>query len=313
MSAEQPARTVGGVLAERVAADPEHTFLVCDDERLSYRQLLELSTPLAKGLIAAGVSRGSHVALLIPNGTVIAQWLVALLRVGAVAIPISTTSTVAELRTILDNSDSELLISIDSYRGRSFADAVAEAISLEATPVLGRTLVLGRDTLPAEAISDELLAAVEADVCPADGAVIVHTSGSTSAPKGVVHTHGALIDHLRVLNEIRHYDSTDVLFSNSPFFWIGGFAYTFLGTLIAGATLVSSAAGDPADVLDLIERERPNRCNGYASSSCRTSRRAPELRWAGFLLPAQRKPLSDHAGRGAPRRSAVACRHARDN
>ena len=56
-----------------------------------------------------------------------------------------------------------------------------------------------------------------------------------SEPKGVIHTHGALIRHLDNLNQIRRYTPGEVLFSNSPFFWIGGFAYALLGTLVAGA------------------------------------------------------------------------------
>ena len=96
--------------------------------------------------------------------------------------------------------------------------------------------------------------------------VVVHTSGSTSEPKGVVHTHGALIRHLDNLNQLRRYTSDEVLFSNSPFFWIGGFAYALLGTLVAGATLVCSNSPDAAGVLDVLERERPTMVNGFAAT-----------------------------------------------
>ena len=58
------------------------------------------------------------------------------------------------------------------------------------------------------------------DRAAADRLVIVHTSGSTSAPKGVIHQHGPLLEHLAVLNGLRRYDETEVLFSNSPFFWL---------------------------------------------------------------------------------------------
>jgi acyl-CoA synthetase (AMP-forming)/AMP-acid ligase II len=95
---------------------------------------------------------------------------------------------------------------------------------------------------------------------------VVHTSGSSSAPKGVVHLHGPLIRHLDNLNQIRRYSAGEVLFSNSPFFWIGGFAYALLGTLVAGAQLVCSNATDASGVLDVIERARPTMVNGFAQS-----------------------------------------------
>jgi acyl-CoA synthetase (AMP-forming)/AMP-acid ligase II len=118
----------------------------------------------------------------------------------------------------------------------------------------------------ADRVEEDVLAAIERDVAPADPMVVVHTSGSTSEPKGVVHTHGALIRHQDNLNEIRRYARDEILFSNSPWFWIGGFAYALLGTLVAGARLVCSNAPDAAGVLDVLERERPTMVNGFAQS-----------------------------------------------
>ena len=74
-----------------------------------------------------------------------------------------------------------------------------------------------------------------------------------------------MIRHQDNLNQIRRYTTDEVLFSNSPFFWIGGYAYCMLGTLVAGARLICSNATSPADVLDLLERERPTMVNGFAA------------------------------------------------
>ena len=82
----------------------------------------------------------------------------------------------------------------------------------------------------------------------------------------MVHAHGPLIRHLDNLNAIRRYGRDEMLFSNSPWFWIGGFAYALLGTLVAGARLVCSNAPDAAGVLDVLERERPTLVNGFAQS-----------------------------------------------
>ncbi|GAB2851211.1 long-chain fatty acid--CoA ligase [Actinocorallia aurea] len=284
-------RTLGGVLHRQAAERGDAVLLVCDDERLTYAEALEHSTRLAGALVAAGAGRGSHVALLMPNGKGFAVAALAAARIGAVLVPLSTMSTAGELRDLLDRADAEYLLAFPGHRSASFVDLLGEAVGLDPcrpppllsplAPTLRRVFFAGQHErgLPdgtdpgwtlagplREGADAALLAAVEADVDPSDDLVIVHTSGSTSAPKGVVHTHGGLLDHLRVLNRMRRYGPGEILFSNSPFFWIGGYAYTLLGTLLGGATLVCSRAAEPARVLDVIERERPTMVNGYASS-----------------------------------------------
>lgn len=269
MSATAGDRTVGALLRRRATEDPDAVFLVCDDERLTYGDLWSRSGERARALLGAGVGHGTHVGLLLPNGAEFAVAAVAVMRIGAVAIPMSTLSSVAELRTLVDSSNTRFLLAARTVRSRRFDELLDEALgpvpSLHA-PGLQR-IYFADDDLDGRPVSPEILEAVEQRVRPADPVVIVHTSGSTNAPKGVVHAHGALLDHLDVLNELRALGPGEILFSNSPFFWIGGFAYTFLGTLAAGATVLCSAEADPAKVLDLMERERPTMCNGYASSA----------------------------------------------
>lgn len=83
--------------------------------------------------------------------------------------------------------------------------------------------------------------------------------------------------HQRSLNEIRDLTEQDRLFCNSPFFWIGGFAFALTATLVAGSTLICSNATDPGETLDLLEAEKPTITNGFAAG-CRGARPASELR-----------------------------------
>ena len=152
---------------------------------------------------------------------------------------------------------------------------------------------------------------MEDDVDGSDPLVIVYTSGSTGAPKGVVHTHASLLEHQMDLNEIRGLTAGRRLFSNSPFFWIGGFAFSLLGTLLAGATLVCSNATDAGETLDLLERERPTMVNGFAPAVAHLARGSDRSRARDLSLDPARQPLADHAGRRATRRSRTAAQHAR--
>jgi acyl-CoA synthetase (AMP-forming)/AMP-acid ligase II len=268
--------TVPGLLRERASRRGDHPLLICDDDIVTYADTLIRSADIAKGLLAWGAGPGTHVGLLYPNGSDFVVGCLAAARIGAISIPLSTFSSSVELRTLLRSADIEVLLAAPSFRGRDYVAALAdvvpaverrssEAIFAPSIPAL-RRVVFDARALAGSAVNDDAFLAAEVIVAPSDRLVIVHTSGSTSEPKGVIHQHGPLIRHLANLNALRRYTENEVLFSNSPFFWIGGFAYGLLGTLLAGATLVCSNATNAAATLDLLERVRPTMVNGFAAS-----------------------------------------------
>ena len=283
--------TLPRLLEQRARELGDAPFIVVDDERLSYREAEQSSRVLARGLIASGAGKGTHVGLLYPNGAGYVVACLAAIRIGAVAVPLSTFSKPRELAELVRNADIDVLLSTQAYRNHDYPETLRAAFAELDTAGPGPLWSTSAPTLrrihfdpsppgvhsdwtyralqcAAEAVPDSVLDAIldgmEADVAPSDRMVVIHTSGSTNAPKGVVHTHGALIRHIDNLNTHRRFDRTEILFSNSPWFWIGGFAYTLLGTLIAGARLVCSNAQHASQVLDVIERERPTMVNGFA-------------------------------------------------
>jgi len=281
--------TVPTLLRARVASHGASVLLVCDDDVLTYAAAERRSAALALGLLAVGAGKGTHVGILHPNGSAfVVAWLAAA-RIGAVAVPLSTFSTTAELRVLLRNADVALLLAASSYRSHDYVAALRGAVPeldlgvpppllAESMPVLRRIAFVdpGEGVDPAwsarwleelgASVDPGVLEAAEAAISPGDRLTIVHTSGSTGDPKGVVHTHGALVRHLDNLNQVRRYTPDEVLFSNSPFFWIGGLAYSLLGTLVAGGRLVCSNSPHAAGILDVLERERPTLVNGFAQS-----------------------------------------------
>ncbi|OBK80384.1 class I adenylate-forming enzyme family protein [Mycobacterium sp. 1164985.4] len=261
-----PDRTVGAVLRTQARARGDHPLLICDTNRLSYAEAERRSARLARGLIMLGAGKGTHVGVLYPNGSAFVVAMLAVARIGAVVIPISTMATAPEMREQLAHADVEILLTAGSYRNHDYRQRLADVDGL---PLLRHILIDTEAAGPADA---GLLAALEDDVEPCDEVAIIYTSGSTSAPKGVVHTHAALLDHQVVLNEIRGLTAEVKLFSNSPFFWIGGFAYSVLATLLAGATLLCSNAVDPGVTLDLLEAEKPTMTNGFVAGIAHLAR-----------------------------------------
>jgi acyl-CoA synthetase (AMP-forming)/AMP-acid ligase II len=276
-------------LDARAGGRGSHPLLICDDQTLTYADAAERSAALSRGFLAAGLAHGSRVALLYPNGPEFVVASLAAARIGAVTVPISTFSTAAEVRTLLRNADVDTLLTAAGYRRHDYALVLSEAVpefDPRGLPPLFSPTVPTLRRLAFESpggavdtgwtvesmleagsgIGPDIVRASQDRVHPSDRLAIVHTSGSTSEPKGVVHTHGSLVGHLHVLNRLRRYDSDEILFSNSPFFWIGGYAYALLGTLEAGGTLVCSNSAAPSIVLDVIEQSRPTMVNGFAQS-----------------------------------------------
>ena len=268
--------TVAEVLRHQAQLRADHPLLVCDDHRLSYGEADRRSAELARGLIALGAGKGTHVGLLYPNGPDFVLGMLAAARIGAVVVPFSTFATTRELSEQLVHGDVSILLSAASFRSHNYVHRltqILEGVAFDsddplfctAAPLL-RHIIIG-SALPdrADTVDTALLRAMEEDVDGSDVLTIVYTSGSTSVPKGVVHTHAALLGHQRSLNAIRGLSSHDRLFCNSPFFWIGGLAFGLLATLVAGSTLVCSNASDAGAVLDLIEAEKPTVTNGFVA------------------------------------------------
>ncbi|TAL03598.1 MAG: long-chain fatty acid--CoA ligase [Rhodospirillaceae bacterium] len=271
----------------------ERALVADDGARLTYAEVDARSRRLARGLLAAGATKGSHVAVLFPNGADFLVNMLAVTRIGAVVVPLSTLSTADELRWLLTNSDTAFLLATPEFRSHRYGEMLQTAFpeldfsrpppmcSLTA-PWLRRIWFTG--PIPkgydagwsvaaleatASTIDDTYLEAVEARVSPGDRLVIIHTSGSTSAPKGVIHAHASLIRHLDNINQVRRFTPDDVLFTTAPWFWVAGFAYSMLGTVVAGGRVVCSNTTSPTDTLDLLEREQPTMTSGYAPTVAR--------------------------------------------
>lgn len=258
-----------------------HELCVFDDERLTYGQAHERSALLARQLLAAGAGKGTRIGMIFPNSPeFIITWL-AIVRIGAVAVPMSTLATGPELVTIIRHADVQLVITIDGYLNHDYPAALETAIEGLATaarpfrltqvPYLREIWVWGTtcpewaapvDLSAASIVPNDLLAAIEAQVSPADVVSIIYTSGSTAAPKGVIHTHSSFMLQAAKLAASFPYRDDDRVFTPLPFFWVGGLTFVVLNSMHTGSALLGSGKSGSA-LLEFLERERVTYLTGW--------------------------------------------------
>jgi acyl-CoA synthetase (AMP-forming)/AMP-acid ligase II len=262
----------------------DHEAQVSSAGRMTFRELERRSALYARGLLAQGLGKGSRIALLMPNGPEFTVAFMAAARIGALVAPLSTLYQAPELSWVLNHADIQMLLVSDrylrhDYLGRleqalpSLAGQSAGELVLPEAPYLRSILVWGecdRDWAApgpaalAEAaaakpgMDDAFLAAVEANVVPADLLCIIHTSGSTAEPKGVVHSHGPMIRHsYQKAHLFWALGEGDRIISTRPFFWIAGLTASLFHSLLTGCCLIAPDDGGSAEaVVKLIETER---------------------------------------------------------
>jgi acyl-CoA synthetase (AMP-forming)/AMP-acid ligase II len=242
-------------------------LLIGPGARLTFAGAELRSRRLARRLLAAGAGKGTRVGMQFSYSLEFVVSLLAAARIGAVAVPLSTAYSPAELRAAIRRGDVDTLLVAPRVVGRDELRFLEEAVPelaggarVEGLPYLRQVWVLGPSDRPWAAAVDlddddagapeALLAAVEAEVSPADWFVVIQTSGSTAEPKGVIHTQGAAFRKTAGPSPI-----AGPIFLAMPFFWVGGLL-VLCGALQSGTTLVCQERFDPAEALDLIEEHR---------------------------------------------------------
>jgi acyl-CoA synthetase (AMP-forming)/AMP-acid ligase II len=275
---DPPEQTLPGLLLARAVSYPDTELIVTPTERLTYRQAELRSRDVAKRMLAAGVGKNTRVGVLFPNAPdFIVSWLAAI-RVGALAVPINTYQLGPELHRTLRHADVHLLLMTPRHLNHDYlsrlesvapglAASKAGRLFLPALPYLRDVWSYSRpgqgwiraveDVAVGTDVDDELLHEVESEVTAADPATGIYTSGSTSAPKGVIHAHGALVRHSARVGWLAHgIREDDRIYTPNPFFWIGGLSSVLLAALHAGATVLCEPRLDPAVTLRFLEQER---------------------------------------------------------
>jgi fatty-acyl-CoA synthase len=275
-----PHTTLWFNLEVSAARYPDKPATIFYESRATYADLARDASRLAGFLRQrCGVERGDRVLLSAQNSPQFIVAYYAILRCGAVVVPVSPMNVTAELEHYLTNSGARAAIVAqdlyDQYRpllGRPLAHAIVATYSdyltaptmlkmpdVVAAPrrIVGDPGVVSwRDALGAACEPGRLETGAD-DLC-----AILYTSGTTGRPKGCMNTHGAVM-FTAVGGAIWEALTADaVVLNTAPLFHVTGMQHSMNAPIYAGATIVCLPRWDPAAAGYLIERYR---CTHWAN------------------------------------------------
>ena len=286
--AGQGAHTIAGYLREVVARYGAAEALVMRDagERLSwsYDELLAHSLDVARALVACGVGKGERIGILMTNRPEFVSVLFGIALAGAVPVALSTFSTRSELDYLLSASQISILLFESRVLKTDFQAMIAElepdvagsrpgTLSSLRYPYLRHLVSLGGapggatecwDSFLARgrAIAESQVMARADGVHPSDTGGIFFSSGTTSLPKGIVHSQRAFAiqwwrwpQSFCMREPVRSW-------TGNGFFWSGNCSMVWGTAFSTGGTLVLQRYFDAEEALDLIGRERLSFING---------------------------------------------------
>lgn len=232
------------LVRDAAASRASHPALVTDSRTVTWAELDRLVHAVAGGLTARGVRRGDRVAMMLGNSLEFAVAYFGILRAGAVAVPLNTAYTPAELAHIVQSCEPVLIVA---------DEATAETARSQDVPVVvagsdeWRTLMVGKVSPPAGITG------------PEDLAVLLFTAGTSGNPKGVMLSHRALVSNLDQLASVEDPPAMtpdDVTLAVLPLFHVYGLnAVLGMVARLAG-TAVLVPRFDPATTLAAIRRHR---------------------------------------------------------
>ncbi|MEJ5308883.1 MAG: AMP-binding protein [Anaerolineae bacterium] len=247
-------------LEDSARRTPDKVALICEGQRLTYRQVEADANRVANGLRAAGVQRGDRVGVWLPNSVEAVLAIFGILKAGATFVVVNSTTKPDKLAYVLNNCQATALFAPERQ-----AEAVADVMA--SVPILKFAVLCGKDADEKTVVSGtmqafaRLVAVAPSDRPPCscidiDLACLIYTSGSTGDPKGVMSTHANVAF---AASSIIHYlqnGPDDVIINVLPLSFDYGL-YQLLMTFKFGGTLVLERSfAYPAAILKRIAEER---------------------------------------------------------
>lgn len=273
-------KTLGQWLEYWAETTPDKEYLVYSDRdlRFTWKQFNERVDRMAKGMLALGITHGTHIGVWATN---VPDWLTFLFagaKIGAVLVTINTNYKQSELEYLVENADIHTMCITDGVFDGSYIDMMYTMLpelktsqrgylKSERFPMLKNVVYIGQEKyrgmyntpellLLGENIDDSTLDEAKKKVDCHDVVNMQYTSGTTGFPKGVMLTHHNITNNGYFTGEGMGFTSEDKLCCCVPLFHCFGVVLASMNVLTHGCTQVMVEKFDPLVVLASVHKER---------------------------------------------------------
>lgn len=273
-------RTLGDWLEHWAEHTPDKEYVVYSDRdlRFTWQAFNKRVDDMAKGLLAIGVGKGTHVGIWAQNVPDWLTFLYACAKIGAVAITVNTNYKEHELAFVLENSDMHTLCFTDGNQGTCYLDIVYTLIpeirtsqrgylKSERFPLMKNLVYIGQEKfrgmyntpellLLGQSKTDDELLNAKAQVDCHDVVNMQYTSGTTGFPKGVMLSHHNITNNGYLTGVHMDFTQDDKLCVCVPLFHCFGVVLATMNCLTHGCTQVMVERFDPLITLASIHKEK---------------------------------------------------------
>ncbi len=246
-------------IALRAAAAPDRAALVCGDDSVTFAEMIAQAEKLGRGLSAKGIRPGDIVVVHARNGIDTVVAMLGCVWLGAVLTPLPPMFSEAQVAAIAESAGARAIFCLGNTAEIARAATGARQAAAMSLIVSGEA---GSNQTGITSLSDLIACGTGAKAEPRTAidpdalAMLVYSSGTTGAPKGVVHSGNTVRYAIEKRSQMHDVDADDICLVVCQFGFVGSVVFGLLAGPIVGATSVILPAWDPAAALGLIDRHR---------------------------------------------------------
>lgn len=259
--------SIAARVAEVARRHPERVAIVADDRRIRYAEFWDEATRFAQALRSRGLQPGDRVAILLPNRIEAAVACYGCWLAGGIAAPLNAQARARDFEAWLRHADARHIVYEHSHGDALDAISTVDATS-QRPPIERWPVGTDRPLVPHEIVSNSTVD-IDIDVhaiAPDHAALILYTSGTTGAPKGVTLTHGNLLANASAVVRYLALSEHDSVLSILAFYYAYGASVLHTHLLSGGCVVLAQNLLFPHMLMDTIARERITGFSGVPST-----------------------------------------------